>query len=69
MSDLVEMVDAMPPAEQAIAAKVLDACSRPLKAREIEHALRKHGVPKSRAVLFAASLKGFDIIAAEGPEE
>ena len=69
MTDLVEMVEAMPPAEQAIAAKVLDACSRPLTAREIEHALRRHGVPKSRAVLFGASLKGFDIIAIVGPEE
>ena len=69
MPDLVEMVDAMPADEQAIAAKVLDACSRPMTAREIEHALRKHGVPKSRAVLFGASLKGFAIIAVVGPEE
>lgn len=69
MSDLVGMVEAMTPADQAVAAKVLDACSRPLTAREIEHALRKHGVPKSRAILFGASQKGFDIIAVMGPEQ
>lgn len=69
MTDLVAMVEAMPPAEQAVAAKVLDACSRPLTAREIEAALRKHGVPKSRAVLFGASLKSLAIIAVVGSED
>lgn len=69
MADLIDLVEAMAAAEQSIAAKVLDACSRPLTAREIERALRNHGVPKSRAVLFGASLKRFAIIAVVGPEE
>lgn len=68
MPDLIAMVEAMDPAEKASAAEVLDAVSRPLTAREIEHALRRHGVPKSRAVLFGASLKNLALIAVVGPE-
>jgi hypothetical protein len=46
----------------------LDEVSRPLTAREIEGALRQHGVPKSRATLFAASLRKLHIVAVVGPE-
>lgn len=46
----------------------LDSVSRPLTAREIERALRQHGVVKSRAVLFAASLANLHIVAVVGPE-
>jgi hypothetical protein len=63
------MVEGMPTDEQTIALKVLDAVSRPLTAREIEAALRRHGVPKSRAVLFGATLCKLEIIAVVGGEE
>lgn len=46
----------------------LDEVSRPLTPREIEHALRQHGVPKPRAVILAASLKRLHIVAVVGPE-
>jgi hypothetical protein len=69
VTDLVAMVEAMTADEQAVATRVLDAVSRPLTAREIEHALRKHGVPKSRAVLFGASLRKLSIVAVVGGEE
>lgn len=47
----------------------LDEVSRPLTAREIEHALRDHGVPRSRAVLFGASLRKLNIVAVVGGEQ
>lgn len=68
MSDLHAIVAGMSPAEQETACKVLDACSRPLQAREIEAVLRAGGVPKPRAVKLAGALKGFAVIALVGPE-
>jgi hypothetical protein len=44
----------------------LDEVSRPLTARKIEAALRRHGVTKSRAVLFGASLCKLHIVAVVG---
>jgi hypothetical protein len=60
---------AMSPEAQEAALMVLDEVSRPLTAREIEAALRRHGVPKSRAVLFGACLKKMHLIAVVGPEQ
>lgn len=68
MPDLIAMVEAMDPAEQAIAAKVLDACSRPLTAREIEAVLRDGGVAKCKAAKLANVLRHFVIIGMVGPE-
>jgi hypothetical protein len=68
MSDLHTIVGAMTAEQQAVACQVLDACSRPLQVREIEAVLRSHGVPRSRAVKLAGTLKGFHLIALIGPE-
>jgi repressor of nif and glnA expression len=65
---LADRVMAMSPEAQAAALMVLDEMSRPLTAREIERALRNHGVVKSRAVLFAASLCKLHLIAVVGGE-
>lgn len=65
---LVELVKSMPPAEQAGALKALDACTRPLTAREIERALHRLGIPKSRSHLFASALKKIAIVAVIGEE-
>ena len=69
MTDLIELVESLPPDHQVVAAKVLDACSRPLTVREIETLLRRQGVTKTRAVKLAGALKGFAVIAVVGPEE
>lgn len=62
-------LDRMGPEALQGALVALDELSRPLTAREIEHALRRHGVAKSRAVLFGASLSKLSIIAIVGGEE
>ncbi|MCO5794020.1 MAG: hypothetical protein HEQ21_14455 [Blastomonas sp.] len=46
----------------------LDHVSRPLEVREIEKALRLHGVSKSRAVIIATSVRKLGIIAVVGSE-
>jgi repressor of nif and glnA expression len=66
---VVDRFDAWTPEAKAAALEVLDDMSRPLSAREIERALRQHGVAKSRATLFAASLRKLNIIAVIGPED
>ena len=67
--NLLTAIDTMT-AEQLTGATIaLDHVSRPLTVREIEHALRRHGVAKSRATLFAASLRKLSIIAVVGPEQ
>jgi hypothetical protein len=68
MSDSLAIVAGSPPAERDTACKVLDACSSPIKVREIEALLRSHGIPKSRATKLAGTLKGFHIITLVGPE-
>lgn len=47
---------------------ILDHISRPLTARDIENALRLHGVPKPRAVVIASSVKNMSVIAIVGGE-
>lgn len=69
MSDLMAMVEAMPPEEQAVACRVLDALSSPLTVRQIEALLRHGGVSRMRAVKLASALKHWRIIAMIGPEK
>lgn len=69
MPDLIEIVEAMTPAEQAIAHRVLDACSRPLTAREIEGLLRKNGNSRTWSTRIASELKHWHLIAVVGPEQ
>ena len=68
MSGLLDAIEAMAPDELAGALVALDHVTRPLTAREIEHALRAHGVSKSRAVIVAASVKRLGIVAVVGGE-
>ena len=69
MSGLLDAIEAMAPDELAGALVALDHVTRPLTVRELEHALRAHGVSKSRAVIIAASIRRLNIIAIIGPEE
>lgn len=48
---------------------MLDLMTRPLTVREIENALRKKGVPKSRAVIMAIAVKDYHIVALIGGEQ
>lgn len=66
---LTEWILALAPDQLAVATRILDDLSRPLSPREIERALRQHGVPKSRAVILAASIRKLNIIALVGPED
>lgn len=68
MSDLKQIMDGMTAVELVTAVRILDAISRPLTVREIETFLRAKGVPRSRAVITAASIKKLSIIALVGPE-
>lgn len=61
--DVIDLVRAMPADEQRGAIKALDACTRPLQVREIEHALRRAGLPVARAVKVASALRGIAIVA------
>lgn len=69
MSAVIDRIMAMRPEAREAALLVLDEMSRPLTAREIERALRNHGVQRSRAVLFAASLCKLHLIALVGGEQ
>lgn len=69
MTDIHQLLDTFTPEQNKAALQVLDALTRPLDVREIEGQLRRHGVPKSRAVITAASLTGLAIIAMIGPEQ
>jgi hypothetical protein len=68
MNPVTERLAAMGPEAMQGALIALDEISRPLEAREIERALRNHGVPKSRAVIIAASIRKLRIIALVGGE-
>ena len=61
--NVIELVKSMPTNEQRGAIKALDACTRPLTVREVELALRRVGLPVSRAVKIAAALRKIAIIA------
>ena len=69
MPNIHQMLDTFTPDQNRAALQLLDALTRPLTVRDIEGQLRRHGVPKSRAVITAASLKGLAIIAMIGPEQ
>lgn len=68
MTELHQLIANMTPDQRAGALQVLDAVSRPLQVREIEGLLRLKGVPRSRAVMIAGTVKGLHIIALAGPE-
>lgn len=69
MSDLHQLIETFTPEQHEAALQVLDAVSRPLTVREIEALLRSHGVPRSRAVIVASSIKKLSIVALMGPED
>jgi len=68
MSPITERLASLGPQALEGALLALDDISRPLTAREIERALRNHGVPRSRAVVMAASICKLHIIALVGSE-
>ena len=68
MTDLHTLIGSMEGERRAGALEVLDAISRPMTPREIEGALRLKGVPRSRAIKLASTVKHFHIIALAGPE-
>lgn len=68
MTELRDMFDTFTPEQNEAALMVLDSLSRPLTVREIEAQLRANGVPRSRAVIVAASIKNLNIIAMIGGE-
>ena len=65
---LHSMLDTMTGDRLDGALTALDHVSRSLEVREIEKALRLHGVSKSRAVIIAASVRRLVIIAVVGSE-
>ena len=68
MNPITDRIANMGPEAMQGALMALDEVSRPLTPREIEGALREHGVPKARAVILAASLKRLHIVAVVGGE-
>lgn len=63
---LNDIVKAMPPEQQKGALIALDACTRPLTVREIEHALRVTGVSSSKAFKVASALRRVAVVAVVG---
>lgn len=51
---------------RAMALAFLDEVSAPLTTRQIEHALRDHGVSKSKRAVLASALTNLNIIAVTG---
>ncbi|WP_221795685.1 hypothetical protein [Aquisediminimonas sediminicola] len=68
MIEPITIIEGMNTDQRDGALTMLDHISRPLTVREIEGALRLHGVPKSRAVIIAASIKKLGVIAIVGGE-
>ena len=68
MTEVREMIDTFTPEQNEAVLKVLDALTRPLSVRQIEAQLRSRGVPKSRAIIMAASVKDLHIVAMIGGE-
>jgi hypothetical protein len=54
---------ALSPALRDQVVQMLDRISRPMGPREIEHALRAAGIPRSQQRALAKALKGFSIVA------
>lgn len=61
--DLIEMVKSLPETEQRGALKALDFCTRPMRVREVEHALMRMGLPCFKAKKVASSLRKIAIVA------
>lgn len=68
MTEVRDMIDTFTPEQNEAVLKVLDALTRPLSVRQIEAQLRSRGVPKSRAIIMAASVKELHIVAMIGGE-
>lgn len=68
MTDIRALIETFTPEQREAALEILDACTRPLQVREIEGLLRLSGVPRSRAVKLAGTLKHVHVIAVIGPE-
>ena len=68
MTDMAELVESMTLEQRKGALVAMDAFSRPLTMREIEAALRRKGLSRSRAVLVAEAVKRLAIVALIGPE-
>ena len=68
MTDIRSLVESYTPEQRKVALEILDACTRPLQVREIEGLLRLAGVPRSRAIKLAGTLKHMHIVAVIGPE-
>ena len=66
--DLLALLASMTAEQRKGALVALDALTRPLSAREIEHALRDKGVPKPRAIILANSVRKLNIVALVGGE-
>ena len=69
MTDLIAMIEAMPPAERKGALAVLDVVSRPLAPKEIEGALLGRGTSRSQRKAIVGAIKHLNIIAVVGGEE
>lgn len=65
---LIELVQNMTPDERRGALLALDHCSRPMKAREIERALREAGHSRPWATSVASTLKALNVIVIGEPE-
>ena len=68
MIEVRDMIGTFTPEQNEAVLKVLDALTRPLSVRQIEAQLRARGVPKSRTVIMAASVKDLHIVAMIGGE-
>ena len=69
MADLIAHVRSLPLEHQDVALDILDLVTRPLTAREIEAALRVHGIPKPRAAMFGNVLRKLAIVAVVGEND
>lgn len=63
---LLAYIESLSPDGRGVALNVLDMLTRPLTVREIEHSLRNHGVPRSRAAMHANALRKLSIVAVVG---
>ena len=68
MTDIRALIDTFTPHQKEAVLEVLDALTRPLSVRQIEVGLIARGVPRSRAVIMASSVKDLHIVAMIGGE-
>lgn len=69
MTDIRALIETYTPEQRQAALEILDACTRPLRVREIEGLLRLSGVSRSRSIKLASTLKHMNLIAVVGPEQ